>query len=179
MCATISVVPRGERMEKFTRTLRGYDPDEVNAFLDKVIGQIEGMVTEIKEKDKTIAELNQKLTEQTQKMATFQGLENENKRLVDKMGQYERMESTMNKAIMMAHKTSEQLRVSAQKESDALLDEAKKNANRIINEALLKAEKTEREANMLKRNINIFKRRVKDIVEAQLEVVNELDEVEL
>lgn len=152
-------------MEKFTRTLRGYDPEEVNAFLDKIISQVEGMVAEIKEKDKKIAEL--------------QGLENENKNLKEKLNQYVRMEATLNKAIIMAQKTSEQIRVSAHKESETVLEDAKKNANRIINEALLKAEKTEREANMLRRNINIFKRRVKDIVEAQLEVVNEMDEVEL
>ena len=45
-------------MEKFNRTLRGYDPDEVNSFLDKVIGQVEGMVSQIKEKDARIAELD-------------------------------------------------------------------------------------------------------------------------
>ena len=32
---------------------------------------------------------------------------------------------------------------------------------------------------MLKRNINIFKRRVRDIIEAQLQVVDELEDVEL
>lgn len=152
-------------MEKFTRTLRGYDTEEVNAFLDKIITNVEGMVNEIKQKD--------------QKIATLQDLEKENKVLKDKLSQYERMESTLNRAILMAQKTSEQIRVSAHKESEAVLEDAKRNANRIINEALLKAEKTEREANMLKRNINIFKRRVRDIVEAQLEVVNEMDEVEL
>lgn len=159
------VVPRGDKMEKFTRTLRGYDTEEVNAFLDKIITNVEGMVNEIKQKD--------------QKIATLQDLEKENKVLKDKLSQYERMESTLNRAILMAQKTSEQIRVSAHKESEAVLEDAKRNANRIINEALLKAEKTEREANMLKRNINIFKRRVRDIVEAQLEVVNEMDEVEL
>ena len=35
-------------MEKFNRTLRGYDPVEVNAFLDQVIGQVEKMVSEVK-----------------------------------------------------------------------------------------------------------------------------------
>lgn len=159
------VVPRGDKMEKFTRALRGYDTEEVNAFLDKIITNVEGMVNEIKQKD--------------QKIATLQDLEKENKVLKDKLSQYERMESTLNRAILMAQKTSEQIRVSAHKESEAVLEDAKRNANRIINEALLKAEKTEREANMLKRNINIFKRRVRDIVEAQLEVVNEMDEVEL
>lgn len=152
-------------MEKFNRTLRGYDPEEVNSFLDKVIGQVEQMVNDIKVKDSKINEL--------------QKLEVENQNLKEKLAQYERMEATLNRAIMMAQKTSDQIRVSARKESEAILEEAKNNANRIINEALLKAEKAENEANMLRRNINIFKRRVRDIVEAQLEVVNEMDQVEL
>jgi len=152
-------------MEKFNRTLRGYDPEEVNSFLDKVISQVEGMISEINEKDAKIAELER--------------VEVENKALKEKLAQYERMEATVNKTIMMAQKTSEQVRMSTQRECEAVLEDAKRNASRIVNEALLRAEKTEQEANMLRRNINIFKRRVKDIVEAQLEVVNEMDQIEL
>ena len=152
-------------MEKFNRTLRGYDPEEVNSFLDKVIAQVKTMISDIKEKDAKIAELEK--------------ISLENKNLKEKLMQYERMEATVNKTIMMAQKTSEQVRMSTQKECDAVLEDARCNANRIVNEALLRAEKTEQEANMLRRNINIFKRRVKDIVEAQLEVVNEMDQVEL
>ena len=159
------VAPRGDNVEKFNRTLRGYDPEEVNKFLDKVISQVEQMVNDIKSKDAKINELK--------------SLEIENQNLKDKLAQYERMEATLNRAIMMAQKTSDQIKVSARKESEAILEEAKNNANRIINEALLKAEKAENEANMLRRNINIFKRRVRDIVEAQLEVVNEMDQVEI
>ena len=44
-------------MEKFNRTLRGYDPEEVNSFLDKVIAQVEDMVSEIKIKDEKISML--------------------------------------------------------------------------------------------------------------------------
>ena len=152
-------------MEKFNRTLRGYDPEEVNSFLDKVIAQVEDMVSEIKEKDAKIAALEK--------------YEAENLSLKDKIAQYERMEATVNKTIIMAQKTSEQVRLSTQKECETILEDAKRSANRIVNEALLRAEKTEQEANMLRRNINIFKRRVKDIIEAQLEVVNEMDQVEL
>ena len=89
------------------------------------------------------------------------------------------MEATLNRAILMAQKTSDQMRVAAHQESEVILDDAKKNANRIINEALLQAEKTEQEANMLRRNINIFKRRIKAIIEEQLQVVDELDKTEL
>ncbi len=152
-------------MEKFSRTLRGYDPDEVNDFLDKIIGQVEDIVRENKEKDKRIAEL--------------ENMGRENEHLKDQLQQYERTEATLNRAIMMAQKTSEQIKLAAHHESEILIEEAKQNANRIVNEALLRAEKTEREANLLRRNINIFKRRVKDIVEAQLDVVNEFENIDL
>ncbi len=151
-------------MEKFTRTLRGYDPDEVNAFIDQVISQVELMVKDIKVKNNKIAELS--------------NLEVENKRLREKLAQYERMEGTLNRAIIMAEKTSEQIKLSAHHESETIINDARRNANRIVNDALLRAEKTEMEANLLKRNVTIFKRRLKEIVEAQLEMVNDIEKVE-
>lgn len=151
-------------MEKFTRTLRGYDPNEVNAFIDQVISQVEIMVNDLKDKNKKLSELSK--------------LEEENERLRGKLGQYERMEGTLNRAIVMAEKTSEQIKLTAHQESETILNDAKRNANRIVNDALLKAEKTEMEASMLKRNVTIFKRRLKDIVEAQLEMVNDIEKVD-
>lgn len=152
-------------MEKFNRTLRGYDPIEVNQFLDQVIKQVEKMVNEMKEKDARIEEL--------------EVMEEENKKLKEKLVQYTRTEETLNKALFMAQKTSDQMRLAAHRESELIVDDAKKNANRIINEALLRAEKTEMEADMLKRNVNVFKRRLKDIVESQLEVIKDIEKVEL
>ena len=88
------------------------------------------------------------------------------------------MENTLNKAILMAQKTSEQIKLNAIKESETILEDAKRNASRIVNESLLRAEKTELEANMLKRNINIFKRRLRSIIEEQLEMVNDIEKVD-
>ena len=152
-------------MEKFKRALRGYDPDEVNRFLDQIIKQVEEMIEEIKDRDSKIIELEK--------------IAQENVRLKDKVEQYERMEGTLNKALLMAQKTSEQIKLSAHQESTILLDEAKQNANRIVNEALLRAEKTELEVNMLKRNVNIFKRRLRGIIETQLEIVDDIEKIEL
>ena len=151
-------------MEKFNRALRGYDPEEVNAFLDQVITQVEKMIADGKEKD--------------MKLVKLESLEQENIRLKEKLEQYERMESTLNKAIMMAQKTSEQIKVAAIKESETLIEDAKSNASRIVNEALLRAEKTEMEANMLRRNINVVKRRVRDIIQTQMDVINDIEKVD-
>lgn len=149
-------------MEKFNRTLRGYDPDEVNKFLDKIINQVEEMVNE-----------NNKYVEKIEK------LEQENIALKDKIDHYENIEGTLNRAIMMAQKTTDQMKVNAHRESEMIIDEAKKNANRIVNEALIRAEKTENEANNLSKNIYVFKKRLKNIIEAQLEMVGDIDKIEL
>ena len=161
------VSPEGEDdiMERFNRILRGYDPEEVNAFLDQVIARVETMVSDINKKDEEIKQLKSKLA----------GIE----QLEEKLMQYERMEDTLNRAILMAQKTSDQLKLSAHRESELMVEDAKNNASRIVNEALLRAEKIENDAVTLKRNVNIFKRRLKDIVESQLEVIDEIDKVEL
>ena len=155
---------RGEFMEKFNRTANGYDPDEVKAFLDQVINQVEKIVGELKARDARIADLEDELSKTDN--------------LRDKVEQYERMESTLNKALYMAQKTSDQIKNNAYKESELIVEDAKKNANRIINEALLRAEKTEDEAATLKRNINIYKRRLKAIIEQQLDMVNDIEKVD-
>ncbi len=152
-------------MDKFNRTLRGYDPEEVNAFLDQIIAKVELMVSDIKTKDAKIKEL-ESIIEETK----------DNR---EKLAQYERMEDTLNRAILMAQKTSDQLKLAAHRESEIMLDDAKKNASRIVNEALLRAEKIEDDAMTLKRNVNIFKRRLRSIIESQLEVIDEIDSVEL
>ena len=79
---------------------------------------------------------------------------------------------------MMAQKTSEQIKVSDIKESETLIEDAKSNASRIVNEALLRAEKTEMEASMLRRNINVFKRRLRDIIQTQMDVINDIEKVD-
>ena len=149
-------------MEKFNRALRGYDPDEVNQFLDKIISQVEDMVNE-----------NNKCLEK------LELLEEENKTLKEKLDHFENIEGTLNRAIMMAQKTTDQMKINAHKEADMVLEEAKKNANRIVNEALIRAEKTENAANNLTKNIYVFKRRLKNIIEAQLEMVSDIDKIEL
>ncbi len=159
-------------MEKFSRTLRGYDPEEVNNFLDEVIGRVEKLVTDVNAK-------NEQLKDKDEQIKMLENKLEENKSLQEKVEQYERMESTLNKAIFMAQKTSDQLKVAAHRESEIILDDAKKNASRIVNEALLRAEKIENDASNTKRNVNILKRRLKNIIESQLEIIDDIDQLDI
>lgn len=157
-------------MEKFTKTAYGYAPNEVNRFLDNIIKQVSKMVNLIKEKDEAIRLRDQKILELQKMIAKTNGMR-------EKIAQYERMESTLNKAIIMAQKTSDQIKQNAYRESEMLVENAKKNASRIVNEALMEAEKAEIEANRIRRNIIVYKRKLKDLLQAQLDMIEDIEKV--
>lgn len=142
-------------MKKFRKALRGYNVKEVNAFINEVISQVEKMVAEDNRKTQIIKSLNEKVKD------------------------YQRREDTLNKSIMMAQETAEQMNRMARAERDQIINDAKKNANKIINEALTKAGKIEAESLVLKKNVQIFKNRLKNIVEQQLQIVEDIDNISL
>ncbi len=153
------------------RTFKNYTPEEIDRFLDKIINQVEIMIEDNKSKVREIVLKDKKIEELEKRLSDLS-------RIQEKLNHYERMEGTLNRAIMMAQKTSDQIKSTAHKESEIILEDAKRNANRIVNESLLKAEKTEMEAEALKRNIVIFKKRLRNIIENQLAMVDEIEEVD-
>ena len=153
------------------KTFRNYTPEQIDQFLDQIIKQVEMMIEDNKSKNREIALRDKKIEELSKIIASTSGMQ-------EKLAQYQRMEGTLQRAIMMAQKTSDQIKSSAHKESEIILNDAKMNASRIVNESLLKAERTEMEAEMLKRNITIFKRKLRGLIEAQLEMVDDIEQVE-
>lgn len=141
-------------MKKFETVFRGYDKTQVQMFLDDVIKNYEILL----EKSKRTEAENLKLK-----------TENE---------YYKKIEDTMNRAIYNAENMGDQIKTSARKEAETLMLEARHNANRIINDALLKAEKAQNHADQLKRNTSILKRRLRQIIENQLAVIEEMDNVD-
>lgn len=142
-------------MEKFSTALRGYKKEEVNKFVDDCILQVEKMLNDLKAKDQELALLKQEISK------------------------YKNMEDTFNKAILLAEDTSNQMKRMARDEGNHIIDDARKNASRIVNEALLQAEKTQMETAQLKRNIIIFKKRLRTLIENQLELVDDIDHLDV
>lgn len=159
-------------MDGNSAQFKNYSPEEVDHFLEQIIIQVEKMIEDNKAKNKEIALRDAKIEELTR-------LVSRTGQLQDKLAQYERMEETLKSAIVMAQRTSDQIKSTAHRESEIILDDARRNASRIVNESLLKAEKADMEAEMLKRNVNIFKRKLRGIIEAQLEMVEDIEKVEM
>lgn len=141
-------------MKKFNTTVNGYDKNEVNTFVSEVTTEYENMLNKLKSRDNEIAMLKQKINH------------------------YKDIESTLNKAVLVAEDSSKQIKQIAKDEAKSIIDEAKRNASHIINDALIEAERTELEADKLRRSLKIYKARIKQVVEEQLTIVNDVDNIE-
>lgn len=139
-------------MKKFTTSFTGYSKNEVNAFINEVTKEYESMLNNLKQKDKEIASLKQDLEH------------------------YKGIETTLNRALLVAEDASNNIKKMARDESNGIVNDAKRNASRIVNDALLRAEQIQLEAENLKRRVVIFKRRFKQALEEQITQVNEIDE---
>jgi len=143
-------------MKRFSIVENGYDIDEVNRFIDIVIGRLEKLNTENTTLMAKIEKLNQRSSEMN--VVDTQKLE---------------------KAILAVQETSDKMREIAKQEASIIVEEAKNNANSIVHEALIKTEKIEHERLLLEKNIKIYKERVKSLIEAQLRLADDLDKIEL
>lgn len=141
--------------KEFSRGFRGYDEDEVNEFLDQVIKDYEMVIREKKE-------LEEKLNEQK-----------------EKLGHFSNIEETLNKSILIAQETAEDVKRNATKEAKLIVKEAEKNADRIINESLVKARKVAIEIDELKKQSKVFRNRFRMLIQAQLEMLDTDDWDEL
>lgn len=154
-------------MKTFSRTLHGYNPEEVNSFLDETISQVEKIVQSNKQKNEEI----KKLKEELAKIKP-------DDELVQKARKFDELSSTLNKAIVMAEETGEHIRRVAKQERDLMLEEAKKNASIIINDALSRSERIEYEGALLRKNIIMFKKKLRNNLEEQLRMVDEIEVLE-
>ncbi len=138
-------------MRKFNNSFPGYNKNEVNSFVKNVTTEYESMLNNLKTRDQEIDTLKKELEH------------------------YKNIESTLNRAILIAEESSQNIKKTAFDESKVIIEDAKRNASRIINNALIKAEKVEMEANNLKRQVAQYKRRYKNILEEQLDQIERLD----
>ena len=142
-------------LEKFSYETNGYNRDEVNKFINDVIVQTENIVSRCKKQRDEIESLKKELEH------------------------YRNIEKSLNMAILKAEETGDNIKRMARNEAEMIIGDAKGNASRIVNESLLRAEKIENRADILERNLKIFKRKLRIIVEQQMAVVDEIEVLEL
>ena len=127
-------------MKRFTIVQNGYNVEEVNRFIDVVIKRLEKLNNDNSLLQVKISSLEEQLKEKKVE------------------------EVKLSEAILAAQQTSDRIKTLAREEANMIVEQARNNANSIVHEALLNAEKTEHEAMLLKKNITVYKNRVKNII---------------
>ena len=99
------------KQQQFEKTLRGYDPAEVQSFLNLVASEWERMVGRIKELESQLDKMN------------------------DKLKHYERVEEALHETLQTAKNSAEEKLSSARKESKMIIEKAEMEADSIVHDA--------------------------------------------
>ncbi len=140
-------------MERFSSSFKGYNINEVNKFVDEMTNEYSSIINKLKAKDVEI-----------------ERLKNENADLQRKLN---------NNNLGSIYSSGTEITGLARNEAKSIIEDAKKNASRIVNDALLEAEKIEFKTENMKRNMTVFKRRMRTIVKSQLETIEDIEELKL
>lgn len=142
-------------MKRFSIVSQGYDIEEVNNFVDVVIKRLEKLNSENANYLSELSRLKEEVSKN--KSVSFN------------------TEFQVTQAIIAANETVNRMKQVAKDEASLIINEAKDNASAIVNEALVNAQKTEQEAELLKKNMSVYIARVKSLSEAQLKLIEEME----
>ena len=146
----------------FSTKFRGFNPEEVDEFLDIVVRDYETLVRSNHEKEQHI------------------------KNLEERLSYFDEIKESLSQSVLIAQDTAERVKQAAnersqnilkQAEQDAqrLLDEAKYKANEILRQATDNAKKVAVETEELKNKSRVFHQRLKSTIESQLAIVDSSD----
>ena len=107
----MKITPLDIQQQKFKIRFRGFDPQEVDLFLEQIADAFESLLKE-----------NEKLQEEILR------LENESQG-------YKKREETFKRALLNSQKVLEQMKENAQKSSELIIAEAEVKAEKILNKA--------------------------------------------
>lgn len=137
--------------KRFTKTIKGYNVDEVDDFLDQVTVEYERLYKENSEYKGKFDQLNKELEH------------------------YKTVEHTLQSTLLMAQSTAEDIKIMAQKQADQIIDDAKKESQKIL-EGINKDEvEIRRKTEDLKKQFEVYKAKMEALLISQLELLQDKD----
>ena len=147
----MKLTPMDINNKEFKRGIRGYNPDEVDEFLDEVVENYEELYKE-----------NSRLKESVT-------------RLKDKVEHYERLEATIQNTLLLAQNAAEQAKESSQREADLIVNNANETAQKILDEAHNDVIGINDEYERVKEEFIKFRAKFRGFMNTQLQTFDELE----
>jgi cell division initiation protein len=145
------ITPLEIRKQEFRKTLRGYDPHEIRAFLEMVSTEVENLLRE-----------NSGLTGKVKDMDA-------------KIGDYRRMEQILQDTLTTTQKAADELKTGAKKEAETIIANAKVEAQRFLKDAQTELAKTEEETKMIEHQKLLLVAEFRGLLESYLRLLERLE----
>ncbi len=145
------ITPLEIENKKFSKkTLNGYDPEEVDEFLDDLTKDYETLYKQVAENREEVEELTEKLKHYTQ------------------------IESTLQSTLLLAQSASEEVKSAAQKQADQIIKEAELKAKASTEGIEQETIEKQKELKDIKKQFDVYKAKMESLLIAQLEILKEI-----
>lgn len=142
------ITPMDIHNKEFETGFRGYDKEAVNAFMAELVHDYETLYRDNREMTDIIEQLEKRIA------------------------QYEKMEATMNDALVLAQETGENVKNSARKEADLIIQEAEQQRRQIIAEAERQLREGCEKYAVIRNEVAVFKARMESLLNSQMQMVD-------
>jgi cell division initiation protein len=150
----LKITPADIKKQAFSKSFRGYDRAQVDAFLGLVAGDVEELIKE-----------NNNIKEKLS-------------RLESTMVDYKDMEKTIQEVLLTAQKSAEEVKKNAEKEAELLLREAKVKNERILEETHTTLSELRKQIIELKNLKKSYILRLKSLLDTQLKILESMEKDE-
>ncbi len=147
----MKLTPLDIRKQEFRKTLRGFDPIEVQTFLEMVAEEYERLLEENKQVNQQLVELRTKLAD------------------------YQETEKTLRETLLNVQEVKKQSEESSRRQADLIIKEAELKAMEIIENARKQARQMRDEVSMLRTQKESFINRLRQILLSQIELLSVLE----
>ncbi|WP_378952071.1 DivIVA domain-containing protein [Pelosinus sp. sgz500959] len=138
--------------KEFKKSFRGYNEEDVDEFLDRVIKDYEQLYREN-------IEIKENLD-----------------RLSSKLEHFQHMENTLHNTLIIAQETAEEVKLNAKRTTELMIKEAEVQARKILDEATNKVRRMNDEYEGLQKQDKVYRLRVRNLVQAQLDILGDVIE---
>ena len=133
--------------QEFSRSFRGYNEEEVDDFLDKIVKDYEGLINE-----------NIKLNEEIEKMK-------------ERLKEFSEIEENLRSALLNAQKAAEEMKGRVENEAKIIIEKAEMEAEKVKQRVFQREDEMKNEIDNLRRYKFIFKEKFKSMLNLYLKML--------
>ncbi|MCI6277017.1 MAG: DivIVA domain-containing protein [Clostridium sp.] len=147
----MKLTPMDINNKEFKKIIRGYNPEEVDEFLDKVVEDYEALYKENANLKEKVAAMNERLEH------------------------YSKIEATIQNTLVLAQNAAEQAKSSAQKEAEIIIKNANDTAQKVLDKSHNDVMKINDEYDRVKQEFIKFRAKFRNFMQVQLETFDDLE----